>query len=39
LLVDRPMQRLRVTADRSRPKHPVIRAEPYEIHTGRPMLP
>jgi peptidoglycan/LPS O-acetylase OafA/YrhL len=39
LLVDRPIQRLRVTAHPPRPKHPVTRTKPYEIHTGRRMVP
>jgi len=39
LLVDRPIQRLRVTARGSPLRHDVTRTEPYEIHTGRRMVP
>jgi peptidoglycan/LPS O-acetylase OafA/YrhL len=39
LLVDRPMQRLRVTVLPSRQKHLVTKTKPYEIHTGRSKVP
>jgi peptidoglycan/LPS O-acetylase OafA/YrhL len=38
-LVDRPMQRLRVGIHPARRLAPIIRAEPYEIHTGRRPVP